>query len=201
MTPLFGKHLYTKSMRPLIRFGLWSALLGIALLVFFSQNFHFSVPKISKNALKDYIIFSPHFYSVDPQGRPYKIQAEYTVQDAPKHYRFVQPIAYLEKLDGEVLEIMSPRGRYEQTSHMLYLDDQVTASNLQDYQVITADAVVNLGNKTAFGKQPIRGTGPFGHFQGTGFFFEKDHLTVMGPVRAVLKEHAFHKDSLAQSKR
>jgi hypothetical protein len=188
---MLGKHLYKKSMRPLLRILLWSSLALICLGVILFQNFSFVTPQFSSLKIHDYAIVLAHFYSVDQYGRPYKISAERTLQRGPRSFQFSQPIAYLEKQDGTVIRIGSPIGLYQQDLHRLQLSGGVVASNMEDYKIMTEDVMVELSEKTASGRRPVWGHGTLGHFKGQGgFFFRKGHLTILGPVEATLKEKA-----------
>lgn len=116
-------------------------------------------------------VINARYTGVDDENHPFSITADAVVQDADggKGVKLIAPKADVTLAVDSWITIGAPRGTLWRKREILDLFGGVKLFHEAGYEFKTAKATINLGSKEASGDQPIRGQGPFGTVEGSGF--------------------------------
>lgn len=118
-------------------------------------------------------VLNPRVLGIDAQARPFEITADLGSRtqtgDGRDVYLFDQPKADITLSNGSWVAITSESGRYEETSKILYLKDNVNLFHDSGYEFTTQSAHFDMVNNNAGGDDPVHGQGPFGTLDSQGF--------------------------------
>jgi lipopolysaccharide export system protein LptC len=111
------------------------------------------------------------FAGVDAQNRSFNITAARAVQSADdnNHIHLQQPKADIVLTSGAKVAIQSDTGGLQRDTQILDLVGTVTVTQDQGYEFRTANARIDLKERTAAGDAPVNGRGPQGEIQAEGF--------------------------------
>lgn len=178
---------YKKNLRIWSRIFLWSLLFLILFFVVLRRHLPKDMlPQDLKSAIREYAVLKPEFFSLAQRGEPYLIKAKHVKQKSPETFLFSDPIGQLDK-EENAYYLKSFFGFYNHGIFLLHLFGNVQLWDKKNYNIRTQDAFVDLKKKKSFGKHLVKGHGPIGQFNGTGFMLENDFLTINGPARVIIK--------------
>jgi lipopolysaccharide export system protein LptC len=111
------------------------------------------------------------FAGVDAQNRSFNITAVRAVQSAEDDNRIdlQQPKADIVLSSGAKVAIQSHTGHLQRDTQILDLVGQVRVTQDQGYEFQTANARIDLNERTAAGDAPVEGRGPQGEIHAEGF--------------------------------
>lgn len=111
------------------------------------------------------------FAGVDAQNRSFNITAVRAIQSADDNNRIhlQEPKADIVLASGAKVAIRSDTGALQRDTQILDLIGQVTVTQDQSYEFHTANARIDLNERTAAGDATVSGRGPQGEIQAEGF--------------------------------
>lgn len=118
----------------------------------------------------------------DSKGRPFSLHAGSAVQRSS-----AEPIVELNDLAAQIqlsdgpASLAAPRGRYDMDKEQVAIDGPVRFQSQDGYALNTADATVNLRDRTMESTGAVNGSTPMGSFSG-------DHMTADLESRTVTLE-------------
>lgn len=133
----------------------------------FRLNFA-SVSPEGSNTLK---MVKPRFTGIDAEEHPFTVTANAASQVAAGSSLIAldDPVADVTLKDGTWIALRSTEGTYDQKSGELELRGEVNLFHDQGYEFQTSSAFLNLQDGKAYGRQAVRGQGPFGQLKSEGF--------------------------------
>ena len=116
-------------------------------------------------------VTNARYTGVDSENNPFSITANSVVQggDDGTGVMLIAPKADVTLADNSWIIIGAPKGTFWRKREILDLFGGVNLFHDAGYEFKTAEATINLRSKAASGDQPIRGQGPFGTVEGSGF--------------------------------
>lgn len=154
------------------------------------QGFELGISQLSVHDKGGQQIVNPRFTGTDRNRRPYSVTADSAAQakEASGQIDLAFPKADLTARNGTWIAVSAASGRYDRQAETLLLKGGVDMFHDQGYELHTPSARVDLAQGRASGDQPVRGQGPFGTLQGTGFrvWDSGRRLLIAGKSRIVL---------------
>lgn len=155
-------------------------------------------PEIKENRM-----VRPHYMSTDTKGQPFHLNAEWAKHKTENLAHLINPQGSITMLEGETFKVESKKGNYDSQGKTLTLEDTVTLTSTDGYNIQTEKAHITIDNKTIEGDHYIEGTGPTGALMGEkGFKVEtraggKKVITLKGPSRVVIDNASIKKNKEA----
>jgi lipopolysaccharide export system protein LptC len=130
---------------------------------------------------------SARLIGTDEEGRPFIVSAEEARQSDGMLSRVTlkHPSGQLQLADGTIVRMRAESGEYDRESEQAVFRGNVTVTHGQNYEIHTEIAYVDLHAGRAYGDAPVRGAGPEGKLQGSGF----EILDRGATVRVLGKSH------------
>ncbi len=141
----------------------------------------------------------PKYASVDKQGRPYEVEAEWGKPTTDHEADLTTPHGTLTTDDHGDVVLDAKHGHYDKTSRVLNLQEDVVLNTEDGYHFETQAADVDMEAKTVEGDVPIKGNGPTGQLQAEdGFKLEETEdgnriITLKGRSRVVINSETLKK--------
>lgn len=135
-------------------------------------------------------VVEPRFESRDEERQPYTVTAANAIQDSENMnlVRLEKPVADMTLKTGKWLAGNADTGLFDQSLRILVLDGRVRLYHDDGYEISAGKIEIDLKNRTIRSEAPVRGHGPAGTVEASGFFAEQDggRLVFKGPARLVL---------------
>lgn len=150
--------------------------------------------------IQDKRMIQPHFVSTDGKGQPFHLNAEWAKQKTEHFSDLLSPQGSLSMIEGETFNVTSKKGVYDSQNKILTLEDNVTLTSSDGYNIKTEKAYLTLDNKIIEGNHYIEGKGPAGEIMGEkGFKVEtrpqgKKVITLKGHSRVVINKGSLKKN-------
>lgn len=135
-------------------------------------------------------VLDARYVGRDDRGRPYTLTAEQAEQaDGSMVVELVAPRGDVTLEDGTWLLLEARTGRFDRTTRLLDLEDEVVLHHDAGYEVRTAKARIDLAAGRAEGDDPVAVQGPAGSIDAPGFRLEEKGAVVIfpGPARMLLR--------------
>jgi lipopolysaccharide export system protein LptC len=131
------------------------------------------------------------YFGTDDKGQPYSVTADGVRQhqDNDRAIDLVTPKAEMTLTNGTFMSAGATAGIYDRDHQKLDLSGEVTVTQDKGNQLHTTEASVMLKDRTASGRAPVTGDGPFGKMEAQGGFDLSDGGKIVhfhGPARLVL---------------
>jgi lipopolysaccharide export system protein LptC len=137
------------------------------------------------------LMIAPRYQGIDENRQPFMVTADQARQVDPDGDELVEmenPAADLFDGDGRWVAITADHGVYQPQQEVLLLDGNVNVYQEEGYELITAQAVVDLVTDVATSSTPTRGQATFGTVRSEGmrieergarvYFTGKAHMTI-----------------------
>lgn len=160
------------------RIALPLAALGLVGLIFAWSRIDTTIPRIHINETEQapeeidtVTMENARFAGVDAQNRSFNITAVRAIQSADDNNRIhlQEPRADIVLAGGAKVAIRSDTGALQRDTQILDLIGQVTVTQDQSYEFHTANARIDLNERTAAGDATVSGRGPQGEIHAEGF--------------------------------
>lgn len=141
----------------------------------------------------------PKYASVDKQGRPYEVEADWGKPTTDHEADLTTPHGTLTTDDHGDVVLDAKHGHYDKDTRVLNLKEDVVLNTDDGYHFETQAADVNMESKTVEGNVPIQGSGPAGQLQAEdGFKLEETDdgnriITLKGRSRVVINSETLKK--------
>jgi len=153
-------------------------------------GFQLGMSKITVNDSGGQTIVNPRFTGTDRDRRPYTVTADAATQDqkAPDQINLAFPKADLTLEDGVWIAISAANGILDRKTETLTLSGGVDLFHDRGYELHTRSARISLAEGEAAGDAAVRGQGPFGTLEASGFRLQDKgrRLLLIGKSRLVL---------------
>jgi lipopolysaccharide export system protein LptC len=145
----------------------------------------------ASNQDQDIRMVSPKFFGRDQSGRPFTVTAKDAVRDPahPERIALTQPHMVLQSLNGDPPTVVdSLTGLYNETTHMLALDNHVRLDDGKSDIFVSEHAMVNTDEGSVDGRAPVAGSGPLGQITASSYavYDKGDHIVFIGNVKTHL---------------
>jgi len=136
-------------------------------------------------------MLNPKFFGRDKSGRPFTVVAKDAVRDGlhPERVTLTQPHMVLQQINGDPpTKLDSAIGLYNENTHILALDGQVTLDDGKGNIFKSEHALVNTDEGTVDGRSPVTGTGPMGTTSANAYavYDRGSRIVFMGDVKSHL---------------
>lgn len=135
-------------------------------------------------------VLDARYVGRDDRGRPFTLTAEKAEQaDGSVVIELAAPRGDVTLEDGTWLTLEARSGRFDRTTRLLDLEDEVVLHHDSGYEVRTAKARIDLAAGRAEGDEPVAVQGPAGSVDAPGFRLEEKGAVVIfpGPARMLLR--------------
>ncbi len=153
-------------------------------------GFKLGMSKITVNDSGGQTIVNPRFTGTDRAQRPYTVTADAATQDqkTPDQITLAFPKADLTLEDGVWIAISAANGLLDRKAETLTLSGGVDLFHDRGYELHTQSARISLAGGEAAGDAAVRGQGPFGTLEASGFRLRNRgrRLLLTGKSRLVL---------------
>ena len=158
---------------------------GVLGLVIYRTVFGAHGPAAQDQAIR---MLNPKFFGRDKSGRPFTVIAKDAVRDPIHDERITltTPHMVLQQINGDPpTTVDAAIGLYNETTHMLALDGQVTLNDGKGNVFKSEHALVNTDEGSVKGHSPVTGTGPLGQTSASAYSIDDrgKHIVFMGDVK------------------
>jgi hypothetical protein len=175
------------SWRGFSRILLWVFLILILGFVIFKKVlFSHHIPEFLKSSLKEHSVLKPEIYSLDQEGDPVKVQADYMLKKNSHEYFISMPLAQIDKKNGLFLNAKGEEGMYMPHQSILHLKGSVELWDHEKMHIASTNVSIYFKEKKALSHEAVSGKGPMGSFRGTGFQAKDNQLTIHGPCEIII---------------
>jgi len=183
---------YVKRVR-ILRYLLPCLLTFVLCLVFFwpQISFYWKAPlvksakeKLILPEITDNRLMTPEYSSVDDEGRPYMIGADWAIQQEGYSMELESPKGSITMGNNETFSLKAKDGLYNHGEKTLHLEGDVTLTSDQGQSLVTEDVMVDLESKDISSNTPVSGNSFAGKLKAQKGF---ETSTADGKKRLVLK--------------
>lgn len=103
-----------------------------------------------------------HFEGVDSNNQPYTLVAKEGFEFEDDHSELKNPHFDLKLNSGEAVTLSAERAKINRSDQKIELIGNVVVTHSTGYEFKTAHAWINLSDSSAYGSDPVTGTGPNG---------------------------------------
>jgi lipopolysaccharide export system protein LptC len=155
------------------------------------ERFRIGMSMIKGDNTDSLSMTNARYFGTDDKGQPYSVTADGVRQhqDDDRAIDLVTPKAEISLTDGTFMSAAATAGTYDRDKQKLDLSGDVTVLQDKGNQLRTTEASVMLKDRTASGRAPVSGDGPFGKMEAQGGFDLSDGGKIVhfhGPARLVL---------------
>lgn len=137
-----------------------------------------------------------HFDGVDTNNQPYVLIAKEGVEYENNKSKLKYPHLTIHLNSGESVTLSATKSIFDRNTQILELTGNVVLTHSSGYHFSTEHAWANLADSSAYGHDPVTGTGPQGDiFAQTGFLLTEkgDKIKFMGrPELKIFKQEKFN---------
>ena len=158
---------------------------------------HISIVDPSHPEIRENRMVRPHYMSTDEKDQPFQVDAEWAKQKTENLADLVNPHGSITLEKGQTFNLEAKKGDYDSEAKILNLEENVTLTSTDGYDVKTEQARITIDNKIIEGDSYIAGEGPTGKIKGQGFKIEKrpggNVITLKGRSQVVINKAAAKK--------
>lgn len=116
-------------------------------------------------------MINPRYIGTDSDSQPFSITADLArnINDGDLKVNLVMPKADISLSDGTWVVLTANDGVYYKEQNKLLLEGAVTLYHDSGYEFFTERASIDLKTGSANSHAPVKGQGPFGHVNASGF--------------------------------
>jgi lipopolysaccharide export system protein LptC len=111
-----------------------------------------------------------YFDGVDRNNQPYTLTAKQGVESAEGFVELTTPKLVLKLNSGKIVTLTADKAIFYKDQQKIELIDQVKLTHTTGYEFVTKKAWLDMKDSSAFGHDPITGTGPQGDIRAPGGF-------------------------------
>lgn len=152
------------------------------------QRFAISPTKVTGDSVRGLTMKNSVFSGVDTQKRPYSVTADSVRVNGENKsdLALAEPKADILLQDGSWVAVTAREGRYDRDTKLLRLQGAVNLFHDGGYEFRSESATVDLTEGDAYGTDPVRGQGSFGHIEAEGFILRNRGAQIQFTGRAKL---------------